>query len=96
MDLLTLLSVCTLGFDTKIMHGIAIVQSHGNPYSYSYQGKVSEYDTIEQVIAAARAEQVAEKPVRIGLMGVDIDLLAATAEPNEAMFDLPPIIQSSF
>ncbi len=38
MDLLTLLSVCSLGFDPKLMQGVAIVQSEATPYAYKMGG----------------------------------------------------------
>ncbi|MCB1563911.1 MAG: hypothetical protein KDJ75_10080, partial [Alphaproteobacteria bacterium] len=87
MDLVTLLTVCTLGFDTKLMQAIAIVQSGGEPYVYKIDDRIARFDTAEEAIAAARTRQEEGKKIRIGLMGLDIDLLAATAEPNEAMFE---------
>ena len=87
MDLLTLLTVCSLGFDPKLMQGIAIVQSGGTPYVYKMEERITQFDGAGEVIAAARARQEEGKKIRIGLMGLDVDLLAATAEPNEAMFE---------
>ncbi len=87
MDLLTLLSVCTLGFDHKLMQGIVIVQSEGKPYAYKEGDKIAAFDTVEEVIKAARRRQEQGKNIRIGLMGADIDLLSGTAEPNAAMFE---------
>lgn len=87
MDLLTLLSVCSLGFDHKLLHGIAIVQSEGRPYVYKSGEQIVSFDTPEAVIKASRQEQEKGRAIRIGLMGADIDLLSGTAEPNAAMFE---------
>ena len=87
MDLLTLLSVCSLGFDPKLMQGIAVVQSGGAPYTYKIGEDVVRFDDVQGAISSARALQEEGKKIRIGLMGLDIDLLAATAQPNEAMFE---------
>jgi hypothetical protein len=72
MDLLTLLSVCTLGFDHKLMQGIAIVQSEGKPYAYKEGDKIAAFDTVEEVIKAARRRQEQGKNIRIGLMGLTL------------------------
>ncbi len=87
MDLLTLLSVCSLGFDPKLMQGIAVVQSGGAPYTYKIGEDIVRFDDVQDAILSARALQKEGKKIRIGLMGLDIDLLAATAQPNEAMFE---------
>ena len=87
MDLLTLLSVCSLGFDPKLMQGVAIVQSEATPYAYKMGAEVTKFDDLQEAISSARASQERGEKVRIGLMGLDVDLLAATAQPNEAMFE---------
>ncbi len=50
-------------------------------------GEVTKYDDLQEAISSARSLQEKGKKVRIGLMGLDVDLLAATAQPNEAMFE---------
>jgi hypothetical protein len=70
MDLVTLLSVCTLGFDPKIMQGISIVQSEGNPYVYKAGDKIHRFKNVDAVIKSARKKQEQGVKVRIGLMGL--------------------------
>lgn len=87
MDLVTLLSVCTLGFDPKIMQGISIVQSEGKPYVYKEGDKVHRFKSVDAVIKSAREKQEQGKAIRIGLMGLEVDLFAETAKPNTKMFE---------
>ncbi|WP_282611080.1 hypothetical protein [Pelagibius sp. Alg239-R121] len=89
MDLVSLIAACTIGgFDPEITRAVVTLSSHGEPWSYRIEGdrNAKVYQSPEAAIVGARQAQKLGKVVRVGLGGIEVDLEAATALPNEAMF----------
>lgn len=89
MDLLTLITVCSLDYERATMHRLIAVESHGEPYSYRVigEGENHTFDTPEAAIEAALAEQDAGKRVRIGLTGLQADLRAEASKPLAGLWE---------
>ena len=64
------------------------LSSYAEPWSYRIEGdrNAKVFRTPEAALSGARQAQELGKPVRVGLGGIAVDLEAATAQPNEAMF----------
>lgn len=95
MDLLTLVSVCSIAFEPAMMHSLIWHESRGEPWSYRVPGEALSYafPSMSEAIEAAREAQFEIQAddrfatIRVGLTGLEVDLEAATAQPNEAMFE---------
>lgn len=92
MDLVTLVAMCSIGFDPEAMRSLIWQQSHGNPWSFSLPSDAVPrvFGTLREAVAAARAAQTESATIRVGLTGLEVDLEAATAQPNEALFAICP------
>ncbi|WP_282611340.1 hypothetical protein [Pelagibius sp. Alg239-R121] len=89
MDLVGLIAACIIGgFDPEITRAIVTLSSYGEPWSYRVEGdrNARVFQSPDAAIARARQAQMLGKAVRVGLGGIMVDLEAATAWPNEAMF----------
>lgn len=89
MDLVSLIAACSIGgFDPEVTRAVVTLSSYGEPWSYRIEGEPNAkvFQTPEAAIAGARQAQELGKAVRVGLGGIAVDLEAATAQPNEAMF----------
>ena len=95
MDLLTLVSVCSIALEPAMMHSLIWHESRGEPWSYRVPGEGLSYafPSMSEAIEAAREAQSEVQAddrfatIRVGLVGLEVDLEAATAQPNEAMFE---------
>lgn len=95
MDLLTLVSVCSIAFEPAVMHSLIWHESRGEPWSYrlAAEGLSYAFPSMTEAIGAARQAQFEIQAddrfatIRVGLTGLEVDLEAATAQPNEAMFE---------
>jgi hypothetical protein len=92
MDLVTLVAMCSISFDPEVMRSLIWRQSQGRPWSFSVASDTAPqtFDTLREAVASARAAQAGHATIRVGLTGLEVDLKAATAEPNEAMFAMCP------
>ncbi|MEQ1864976.1 MAG: hypothetical protein ABL996_10015 [Micropepsaceae bacterium] len=91
MDLLTLVTVCSIGFEPQVMQALVLAEGEGKPFSYrSTDGKLHSFATMESAISEARRSQKKDPTVRIGLTGLETDLFGATAEPNARLFEPCP------
>jgi hypothetical protein len=92
MDLVTLVAMCSIGVDPEVMRGLIWQQSRGTPWSFSLQSDATPraFSTLREAVPAARAAQAEHGTIRVGLTGLEVDLNAATAEPNEALFAMCP------
>jgi hypothetical protein len=92
MDLVTLVAMCSIGFDPEAMRSLIWQQSNGNPWSFSLPNDATPraFGTLQEAVPAARVAQGEHGTVRVGLTGLEVDLKAATAEPNEALFAMCP------
>lgn len=89
MDLVSLIAACTIGgFDPEITRAVVTLSSYGEPWSYRIEGErnAKVFQSPEAAISGAKQAQELGKAVRVGLGGIEVDLKAATAQPNEAMF----------
>lgn len=95
MDLLSLVTACAIAFDPAVMHGLIWHESAGEPWRYRVPGEAADhrFAGMAEAIAAANEAQArlrADDPhatLRVGLTGLEVDLGAATAEPNRAMVE---------
>jgi len=81
MDLTTLVAVCALAVDPKIMHALIWHQSGGEPWSFTMQGERQPqvYRTVRDAVRAARDIQDGDTAVRVGLTGLSADTRSVTA-----------------
>ncbi|MBK5958397.1 hypothetical protein CCR97_09260 [Rhodoplanes elegans] len=79
MDLVTLVALCSIGVDPKVMHALVWHQSGGEPWSFTIPGEVEPriFRKVRDVVAEARAVHVAAA-VRVGLTGLSIAPSAVT------------------
>ena len=95
MDLLTLVSVCSIAFEPAVMRSLIWHESRGEPWSYrvAREGVSYAFPSMTEAIEAARQAQFEIQAddrfatIRVGLTGLEVDLEATTAQPNEAMFE---------
>jgi hypothetical protein len=89
MDLVTLIAACAIGQDPAMMQALVLRASGGHPYSYHLVGEVDprSFPTVDAVAQAARAAQAEGQTIRLGLAGITADMTAATAQPNEVLFE---------
>jgi len=92
VDLVTLVAMCSIGFGPEAMRSLIWRQSHGSPWSFSLPSDAVPrvFGTLRDAAAAARAAQADSATIRVGLTGLEVDLGAATAQPNEALFAMCP------
>lgn len=94
MDLLTLVSVCSFALEPAVMHSLIWHESRAEPWSFraAEGGPTHAFPTLVEAIEAARIDLAEARSnddlatIRVGLTALEVDLFAATAEPNEAMF----------
>lgn len=81
MDLVTLITVCALTVEPKLMHALIFEQSGGEPWSFSEagQGYARVLPTIQDAIREARAVRPEAGLIRIGLAGLPADPRSVTA-----------------
>jgi hypothetical protein len=79
MDLVTLVALCAIGVDPKVMHALVWHQSGGEPWSFTVPGEAEPhvFRKVRDVVAEARAVHVAAA-VRVGLTGLSIAPSALT------------------
>lgn len=95
MDLLTLVSVCSIAFEPAVMRSLIWHESRGEPWSYrvAREGVSYTFPSMSEAIDAAREAKFDIQAddrfatIRVGLTGLEVGLEAATAQPNEAMFE---------
>ena len=79
MDLVTLVTLCSLGVDPKLMHALIWHQSGGEPWSFTVSGEREPrvYRTLRDAVREARSQH-ADGAVRVGLAGLVTDASAVT------------------
>src|SRR5579859_4746715 len=79
MDLTTLVAVCALAVDPKVMHALVWQQSGGEPWSFSVPGErlPQVYRSPREAVVEAHRSASAGVPIRIGLTGLAVDPAAA-------------------
>jgi hypothetical protein len=89
MDLVTLIAVCAIGQDPAMMQALVLRASAGHPFRYAAAGAAAprSFSTVDDVAQAARAAQAEGQVIRLGLVGITADMTAATAQPNEVLFE---------
>jgi hypothetical protein len=89
MDLVTLIAACAIGQDPAMMQALVLRASAGHPYSYHVVGEATprSFSTVDDVAQAARVAQAEGQAIRLGLAGTTADMTAATAQPNEVLFE---------
>jgi hypothetical protein len=89
MDLVTLITACAIGQDPAMMQALVLHASAGHAYSYHVAGEAEprSFGTVDDTVQAARAAQAEGQRIRLGLAGIDADMTAATAQPNEVLFE---------
>lgn len=75
MDLVTLVTACSLAFDPKVMHALVWQHSGAEPWSVLAKGEASPrvYANVWQAIDEMRAKPPAGSTVRVGLAGLPVD-----------------------
>jgi hypothetical protein len=81
MDLVTLVTGCTLTIDPKIMHALIWRQSGGEPWSFAAPGERQPqiYRTVGDAVRAAHATYPNDVANRVGLTGLSANLRSVTA-----------------
>ena len=76
MDLITLVTACSLAADPKLMHALVWRHSGAEPWSILVKGEASPrvYANVWQAIDEIRARPLADNTVRVGLAGLPVDL----------------------
>jgi hypothetical protein len=84
MDLVTLVTACSLTVDAKITHALIWHQSGGEPWSFTVQGERQPqiYRSVGDAIGAAHAANPDAVAIRVGLTG----LPATSRSVTVAMF----------
>ena len=79
MDLVTLVALCSIGVDPKVMHALVWHQSGGEPWSFTIPGEVEPriFRKVRDVVAEARAVP-ATATLRVGLAGLSVAPSAVT------------------
>jgi len=74
MDLITLVTACSLAFDPKVMHALVWQHSGAEPWSVLVNGEVSPrvYANMWQAVEEMRARPSAGGSVRVGLAGLPV------------------------
>src|SRR5260370_3197043 len=81
MDLVTLVTACSLTIDPKIMHALIWHQSGGEPWAFTVPGERQSqvYQTVSEAVRCVRAVDRDDVPIRFGLTGLSADPRSATA-----------------
>src|SRR5260370_27945519 len=81
MDLITLVTACSLTIDPKIMHALIWHQSGAEPWWFTVPGECQPqvYQTVREAIGAVRAVDRDDVPIRVGLTGLSADPRSAMA-----------------
>jgi hypothetical protein len=76
MDLIALVTACSLAFDPKVMHALVWQHSGAEPWSVLVNGEASPrvYANMWQAVDEMRAKPPGGSTVRVGLAGVPVDL----------------------
>ena len=79
MDLVTLVTLCSLSVDPKLMHALVWQQSGGEPWSFSVRGE-RELRVYRKLRDAVREVRLLNNdgPIRIGLTGLATNTAAVT------------------
>jgi hypothetical protein len=79
MDLVTLITVCSLGVEPKLMHALAWHQSGTEPWSFTVPGERQPrvYRKLRDAVREAHALP-ADGPIRVGLAGLTTEARAVT------------------
>jgi len=90
VDLVTLVTACSLTVDPKIMHALIWHQSGGEPWSFTVPGERQPqvYRTARDAVRAARATDRDDIAIRVGLTGLSTEPRTTAA----TMFALCPNI----
>ena len=74
MDLVTLVTACSLTVDPKLMHALVWQQSRGEPWAASLQNGALPrvYASMQEAIREIRANAAANDTIRIGLAGIAV------------------------
>jgi hypothetical protein len=80
MDLITLVTACSLTIEPRIMHSLVWEQSRGEPWSFSVPGEslARVLPTRDDALREARAVRPEGARIRVGLAGVSTDARSAT------------------
>jgi hypothetical protein len=81
MDLVTLVTACALSVEPKLMHALIWHQSGGEPWAVAVQneGMPRVYSSMQEAISEAHAISIPNDTVRVGLAGLPVSPLKATA-----------------
>jgi hypothetical protein len=81
MDLTTLVTVCALTVDPKVMHALIWHQSGGEPWAFSVSGRHEPLvlRSVSDVIEAARSTLPDDAAIRVGLTGLPATPRSVTA-----------------
>ena len=79
MDLVTLVTFCSLGVDPKLMHALVWQQSGGEPWSFTVPGEREPrvYRKLRDAVREARLLNN-DGPIRVGLTGLATNAAAVT------------------
>jgi hypothetical protein len=79
MDLVTLITLCSLGVDPKLMHALVWHQSGGEPWSFTVPGEREPrvYRKLRDAVREADALHT-DPPIRVGLAGLATNAAAVT------------------
>lgn len=95
MDLVTLVTLCSVTFDPGVMHALVIAESEGKPWSIrAADGVLRSFPTPEEAVRAVKAGTTT---IRIGLTGLAVDPQAVSAQPIEGLLEpCPNVVLASF
>jgi hypothetical protein len=81
MDLVTLVTLCAIGVDPKLMHAVIWHQSAGDPWSFSLPGEGDRrvYRTLNDAVTEARRVRLTNSVIRVGLAGLPVEPMSSTA-----------------
>jgi hypothetical protein len=81
MDLVTLVTACALSVESNLMHALIWHQSGGEPWALAVHNEPMPriYSSMQEVIGEAHSVSVANDTVRVGLAGLPVSPLKATA-----------------
>jgi hypothetical protein len=79
MDLVTLVTLCSLSVDPKLMHALIWHQSGGEPWSFTVLGEREPrvYRKLREAVREANALHT-DRPIRVGLAGLVTNASAVT------------------
>ena len=96
MDLVTLVTLCSVAFGPRLMHALIIAESDAKPWSFR-ERDAERRSFPGPAEAIAGAELAGRASLRVGLTGLSVDLGSATAQPIAALFEpCPNVALASF